>query len=623
MSRISFSMMEAGYIPGDLGAFKKEAGKIKLYGDSPPSQPTDVTQRSLTFPEQLQPYAETLLGKAQALTDKPYEKYEYDRLAKFDPMQLAAQQAAANLGPSKQLGAATQMAGLAGLNAGNIKYDPTTFNNQFTAPPAYSPATMSSYDASSAQLGIAPTATAANMQAASFLGPQDIGFERVAAEKQLGGTMSAAKTAYDPNLINYQMGPAKDITTGSFAAPNAASAYMSPYMQSVVDIQKREAQRAADIASTQRGAQAVAAGAFGGSRQAIMEAEAARNLAQQKGDIQAQGSQAAFQQAQQQFNAEQAAKLQAQQANQQAGLTVGQQNLAANLGVQQLGKGQIGLQTALANLSSEQQANVQNLAAKLQTQGLNAQQAMQAALANQQSGLTAGQFNATMDYNTSLQNAQLQQQAAMANQQAQQQTALANQAMTGQYGIQQGQFGQQTALANQQAKLAAQQAAEQSKQYGYGQGMTAAQQAAQYGLAGQQAGEQSKQFGANLGLQGLQTQLSAAGTLGQLGQTQFGQEKDIINAQAAAGGQRQAAEQALMDQKYGDFQRQQQYPYQQLSYMSDLLRGAPMGNLSQSIYQAPPSTAATLAGLGTTALGASRYFAKGGLTTLALHNMTK
>jgi len=73
-------MMEAGYIPGDLGAFKKEAGKIKLYGDSAPAQPTDVTQRSLTFPEQLQPYAETLLGKAQALTDKPYEKYEYDRL---------------------------------------------------------------------------------------------------------------------------------------------------------------------------------------------------------------------------------------------------------------------------------------------------------------------------------------------------------------------------------------------------------------------------------------------------------------------------------------------------------------------------------------------------------------
>jgi hypothetical protein len=199
----------------------------------------------------------------------------------------------------------------------------------------------------------------------------------------------------------------------------------------------------------------------------------------------------------------------------------------------------------------------------------------------------------------------------------------------------------QSQLANQQQGLTAQQLSEQSKQFGYGQQMTAAQQAAQYGLAAQQAGEQAKQFGANLGmtaqqaaeqskqyganlgLQGIQAQLSAAGTLGQLGQTQFGQEKDIINAQAAAGAQRQGLDQAKKDMDYADFQRQQQYPYQQLSYMSDLLRGAPMGNLSQSIYEAPPSTSAQLLGLGTTAVGASRYFARGGLTTLALHNMTK
>jgi hypothetical protein len=525
MSRISFGMIEAGYIPGDLGAFKKEAGKIKLYGDSAPAQPTDITQRSVTFPEQLQPYVEETLGKAKALTEQPYQTYTGQRQAKFDPMQLQAQQAAANLGPAQQLGTATQMAGLAGLAAGNLKYSPTSFSNQFVAPPAY--------------------------QNTQFT------YEKVKPSTQAGGTMAGAQTGYDPSLTNYQMGPVSDVTTQSFATPDAATSYMSPYMQSVVDIQQREAQRAADIAGTQRSAQAVGSGAFGGSRQAIMEAEAARNLAQQKGDIQAQGSQAAFQQAQQQFNAEQAARLQAQQANQQAGLTIGQQNLAANLGVQQLGKGQIGLQTALANLSNTQQANVQNLAAKLQTQGLNAQQALQAALANQQMNMTA------------------------------------------------------------------QQATEQSKQYGYGQSMTAAQQAAQYGLAAQQAQEQSKQFGSNLGLQGIQARLSAAGTLGQLGQTQFGQQKDIINAQAAAGAQRQAAQQQLYDTKYQDFLRQQQYPYQQLSYMAEMERGTPLSNFSQSMYAAPPSVGAQLAGLGTAAYGASRYFAGGGLTALALHNMTK
>jgi hypothetical protein len=45
------------------------------------------------------------------------------------------------------------------------------------------------------------------------------------------------------------------------------------------------------------------------------------------------------------------------------------------------------LKTALANLDATSQANVQNLAAQLQTQGLNAEQAMRAALANQQAGL--------------------------------------------------------------------------------------------------------------------------------------------------------------------------------------------------------------------------------------------
>ena len=77
--------------------------------------------------------------------------------------------------------------------------------------------------------------------------------------------------------------------------------YMSPYMQNVVDIQKREAGRQSDIAGTQQQAQATQAGAFGGGRDAIMRAERERNLGQQMGDIQARGSQAAFDQASNQF----------------------------------------------------------------------------------------------------------------------------------------------------------------------------------------------------------------------------------------------------------------------------------------------------------------------------------
>jgi len=76
---------------------------------------------------------------------------------------------------------------------------------------------------------------------------------------------------------------------------------MSPFMQQVVDIEKREAERAADPRRQQIAAQGVAARGFGGTREALMQAELDRNLQQQLGDIQARGQQAAFQQAQEAF----------------------------------------------------------------------------------------------------------------------------------------------------------------------------------------------------------------------------------------------------------------------------------------------------------------------------------
>jgi hypothetical protein len=89
---------------------------------------------------------------------------------------------------------------------------------------------------------------------------------------------------------------------GPQAFQSQVGQYMSPYMQNVVDIQQREAQRQADIAGTQQQAQATKSGAFGGGRDAIMRAEAARNLALQKGDIQARGLQSAYENATNQYN---------------------------------------------------------------------------------------------------------------------------------------------------------------------------------------------------------------------------------------------------------------------------------------------------------------------------------
>jgi hypothetical protein len=418
------------------------------------------------LPEWAKPYAKNALEKSAALSEKPYQAYEGPRISGFSPMQLQSQQAAANMAPSAATGAGIDVAAeVAGRGLG-AAYQPGQFQNQFQAPGEY--------------------------QAGRF----------------------GARSIRAPQLQQFQMGPAERVGVDSFTQPGTAEGYMSPYMQNVVDIQQREARRASDIARQGQQAQAVGAGAFGGSRQGLVEAERQRNLATQLGDIQATGQQAAFNAAQQQFNAEQARNLAAQQANQGAGLTVGQQNLAALLGVQNLGA----------------------------QQGLQAQQ------------------------------------------------------------------------LNQAAQLQAQQLGEQSRQFGYGKGLEAAGLGAQYGQAAQQLGEQSRQFGAGYGLQGLQTALQGAGQLGTLGGQQFQQGMDINKLQNAYGGQQQALRQQGMDLAYQDFLNEQNYPYKQLGFFSDMIRGLPLGQVTtQQMYQAPGSVAGQVAGLGVGALGLSKFMAEGGL----------
>jgi hypothetical protein len=230
-----------------------------------------------------------------------------------------------------------------------------------------------------------------------------------------------------------------------------------------LDIEKREAKRQSDIAAQQEAAQFARAGAFGGGRQAIVQAERARNLGTQMGDIQTRGLQAAYQQAQQQFNQEQA-----------------------------------------------------------------------------------------------------QRQAA--------------------------------------AQLA----------------------------------EQSRQYGAGLGLQGLQTALQGAGQLGNLGQTQFGQNITLNQLQSQYGQQQQQQMQNILAAQYQDFLNAQNYPFKQLGFMSDILRGAPLTQTGTSVYGQAPSTVSQIAGLGTAALGASKLFGMkdggevedvayrdkpAGLADLAIYNM--
>ena len=144
-----------------------------------------------------------------------------------------------------------------------------------------------------------------------YTAPRIAGFEQEQLEAQqatkdiVGRGVSA-----DPMLSSAQTyyAPAFGLTLGQaerFGAPQAAQ-YMSPYQQAVIDVEKREAARSFAPQMQQIGAQAVGAGGFGGSRQAILESEALRNQQQMLGDIQTRGTQQAYDRAQAAFEAQKA-----------------------------------------------------------------------------------------------------------------------------------------------------------------------------------------------------------------------------------------------------------------------------------------------------------------------------
>ncbi len=109
-------------------------------------------------------------------------------------------------------------------------------------------------------------------------------------------------------------------TPTSFTAGTTAADYMSPYLEAALAPQIQEATRQAQIAQTEQAGRLTKAGAFGGSRQAVMDAELQRNLAQNIADIRGRGYQQAFTQAQQQFNTEQARQQAAQELANRYGL---------------------------------------------------------------------------------------------------------------------------------------------------------------------------------------------------------------------------------------------------------------------------------------------------------------
>jgi hypothetical protein len=154
--------------------------------------------------------------------------------------------------------------------------------------------------------------------------------------------------------------------------------------------------------------------------------------------------------------------------------------------------------------------------------------------------------------------------------------------------------------ADQARNLQAQQASEQSKQFGAGQGMTAAQNAAQYGQAANTAAEQSKQFGANLGLQGLNTGLQAAQTQGQMGISGANLGLAQLQEQAALGGTQRGIESEGVAADKAAFEQARDNPYKMAQFQQSLLNGLPITATNYQMAQ-PSAFQSTVGGASTVA----------------------
>lgn len=112
------------------------------------------------------------------------------------------------------------------------------------------------------------------------------------------------------------------------------SQYMNPYLQSVLDPQMAELRRQSQITQMQNAGKATSQGAFGGSRQALMDAETQRNLMQEMNKTVGSGYANAYDKAMGQFNVEQGqAKTLADMMAEQGGSqrNIEQQGITADL----------------------------------------------------------------------------------------------------------------------------------------------------------------------------------------------------------------------------------------------------------------------------------------------------
>ncbi len=241
-------------------------------GDSG-TQFSEVKQTTSQLPEYAQPYWEDVMARGAYESSLPYEAYQGNRLAYFSPMEQQAMQGYGELGMSgtpPELDEAGRSA--YGLMQG---WDPGINTGPIS----------SGYSGRDIRSGYNPD----TRESGYFASEYDPSRNYLAEQREMG------------------------YTAGSLAEEGVLDPYMNPYYQNVVDVEKREAARQADMRHAATGLDAAGMGSLGGYREGIMRSEAERNLGYQMGDIQAKGSRDAFNQAISSFEADRSARGQEEQ----------------------------------------------------------------------------------------------------------------------------------------------------------------------------------------------------------------------------------------------------------------------------------------------------------------------
>lgn len=637
------------------------------------SNPNQIDPSQSTLSPNFADYVYDMLERGAAAAELPYQAYTGERFAGPSQLQRQTFRDFRNLELPEEFDTASQFLTRAGRRAGQLEYDPTTFGNFYQGIGAFQPGDFSAgytapslgrttqfenefaapqaYEARDFSVGYrAPQAYETGQFSANFAAPE------ISAPTQFRERFQAPET-YRPSTdftsgigslqyqagqfspsFNYQPG---QVTTG-LGPVGSVQDYMSPYISGVTDIEAREARRQADISRQGRGARFAQAGAFGGSRQAIEEAEAERNLATQLGDIRSRGLQSAFDRAQAQRAQEAQLGMTAQEASERArqfgaerGAQFGLEAQKATEASRQFGAqfGQQGLGQLLEARRAQEQAaqfaaQQGMTAAQLQAQyGLSADQAQEAARQfNMGQSMTAAQLQAQFGMDAqkaaemsrqfgaaqAARSAEFGSQQSLEAQRAEETSRqfAAQQGMTAaqlqaQYGLSADQAqeaarqfnaGQRMTAAQLEAQFGmdAQRAEEMSRQFAAQQAAQQAQLTAQYGLAGAEQTEASRRFGAQYELDALRQQTAAGQALGSLGAQQYGQELQGLQAQLAAGNVQQQFEQQPLDFAYQQFQESLRYPMQQATYMQSLLQGLPLQ--ARPYEQGQSSLAALLQG---------------------------